>query len=255
MTVGIVVACEDGIVIGADRKVTRSRGTRIKSLEDKIHKLSFKDGRSFLVCSSGGADLAKRAIAEIDPGDFAEDIDCALYRDIVEGRISKLQARLGEKGIEHDAVLLFGTIDIDGKPTIGHIIPSGLTETENEGYFTIGIAAPYAELVLQDSYSSDMSIEDAKLIVGGLIQKIGQVDNDVEGMDVFFIPIATKKCVELTWAERHGIEDAPLSFNFKDELEPIKKEIIEWQRMVQRVQRRVARTKRKQAQPQPEENE
>jgi 20S proteasome alpha/beta subunit len=248
MTVGIVVACKDGIIIGADRKVTRSRGTRIKSLEDKIYKLSFKDGRNFLVCSSGGADLAKRAITEIDPSGFREDADCSFYRDIIEGRISRLQSSLNEKGIQYDVTLLFGTIDIDGKPTIGHITTSGLTETKNDGYFTTGIAAPYAELVLQDSYSPSINVEDAKLIVGGLVQKIGQVDNDVEGMDVFTILKTDKKFKELSWAERRAIEEEPLSFNFKDELDALKAKIAYWQKLLEKVQRKAVKKIKKEQQ-------
>lgn len=237
MTVGIVVACKDGIVIGADRKVTRYRGTRIKSLEDKIHKLSFKDGQSFLVCCSGSGDFPERALSQIDPCDF--DRDCSFYRDVVEGRISRLRVGLADRGVEYDATLLFGTIDVNEKPTIGHITRSGVTELKNQGYFTTGIAAPYAEIVLKDSYSLNMSIQDAKLIVGGLIQKIGEVDNDVEGMDVFFISIKDKQVKELTWAERQGIRVEPLSFNFKKELDDLKQAIEDWQEYSDRRKRKM----------------
>lgn len=230
MTVGIVIACKDGIVIGADRKVTRSRGTRIKSLEDKIVKLKFRDGRNLLVCSSGGSDYARRAIEAIDPSELGRDVDCSAYRDMIEGRISRLQSRLADRGLEYDATLLFGMIDVNDTPVIGHTIPSGLTEMEHKGYFTTGIAAPYAELVLQDSYVPIISVADAKLIVGGLIERIGKVDNDVEGMDVFSICVKVNEIEELTWAERRGIEQEPLSFNFKEELDDLRKAIGTWQR-------------------------
>lgn len=230
VTIGIVVACKDGIVVGADRKVTRSRGTRIKSLEDKIFKMSFRDGRAVFVCSSGGVDLARRAVDAINPGEFGREVDCAMYRDMIEGRISRLQSGLSDRGLEYDATLLFGMIDTNSKPVIGHIIPTGLTEIANQGYFTTGIAAPYAELVLKDSYSSQMSIEDAKLIVGGLIEKIGKVDNDVEGTDVFCIS-ADNKATELTWEERTAIGDKPLSFDFKNELNELKDSVDHWRKL------------------------
>lgn len=235
MTIGIVIACKDGIVVGADRKVTTSRGTRIKSLEDKIFKLSFGDGRKILICGSGGVDLAKRAINEINPSSLAEDIDFSLYRDMIESKISRLQLRLSDRGLQYDATLLFGMIDIYSKVVIGHITPSGLTETKNQGYFTTGIAAPYAEIVLKDTYSSEISIEEAKLIVGGLINKIAQVDNDVEGMDVFYILTVDEKDVkELNWAERQGIvEKNGFSFNFKLELQAVKKNVDYWQKFLE----------------------
>ena len=234
MTVGIVVACKEGIVAGADRKVTRSRGTRIKSLVGKIHKLSFRDGRSLLVCGSGSADLTERAVDTIDPSDLDKDIDCSLYRDMVEGRISRLQSRLADRGLNYDAALLFAMIDVNNKPVIGHITSSGFTEMKHEGYFTTGIAAPYAELVLKDSYSPSISVEDARLIVGGLIEKIGEVDNDVEGMDVLFISLKDKEVKELAWADRQGIKMKPLSFNFKDELDELKQAIKDWQEFLDR---------------------
>lgn len=245
MTVGIVVACIDGVVIGADRKVTKSRGTRIKSLEDKVYPTTFRDGRDILFCHSGGSDFARRALDEIDPVDIPETMDCNDYRDAVENRICKLQNRISYRGLEYDATILFATIDTDDKPTIGHITPTGVTEMRQKGYFTTGIAAPYAELVLQDSYSDDISIQDAKLIVGGLIQKIGKVDNDVEGMDVFIIPINTRRAAEIAWAERQAIETEPLSFNFKDELDELRREVLYWQKFQKRAERKLASKSKK----------
>ncbi len=243
MTVGIVVACKDGIIVGADRKVTRSRVTRIKSLEDKIVIMQFRDGRNLVLCSAGGSDFAKRAIELIDPSDLGRDVDCSAYRDIVESRIARLQARLSDRGIDYNATLLFAMVDIDDKPIIGHITPSGVTEMRNEGYFTTGIAAPYAELVLQDSYSPDMIVDDAKLIVGGLIDRIGKVDNDVEGMDVFSMSLKDKKVKGLTEAERQGLEQEPLSFNFKEELEDLREAVREWQSFLDQMEKKSTKKK------------
>ncbi len=225
VTVGIVVACKGGVVVGADRKVTMYRGTRIKSLEDKVFSLSFRDGRGLLVCGSGGTDLTRRGIERIDPSDCDKDVDAHAYRDLVERRIVSLQHDLSDRGFNYDAVLLFGMVDVDGRPFIGHVTPSGLTETRNTGYYTTGVGAPYAELVLQDSYSDNISIEDAKLLVASLIEKIGRVDNDVEGMDVYWIVDQDKKAQNLTWWERMGVGRAPLSFNLKDELDELKQSV------------------------------
>jgi 20S proteasome alpha/beta subunit len=225
VTVGIVVACKDGVVVGADRKVTMSRGTRIKSLEDKVFHLSFKDGRNLLVCGSGGTDLVRRAIGQINPSDCDKDVDAFSYRDIVERNIALLRRMLAERALDYDADLLFGMVDTDNRPFIGHITASGLTETRVTGYYTTGVGAPYAELVLQDSYSENINVEDAKLIVGGLIEKIGTVDNDVEGMDVFWIATRDRQVGKLAWWERMGISREPLSFDFREELSDLKGEI------------------------------
>ena len=228
VTVAIAVTCADGIVIGADRKVTMSRGTRIKSLENKIYTLSFKDGKHLLVCGAGSTDHARRSISAINPINV-DSMGCSAYRDMVESTVSRLRASLNGIGLVYDATLLFGMIDDTNKPVIGHITTSGLTELKEDGYFTAGIAAPYAEIVLKDSYSPKINIEDAKLIVGGLINTIGKVDNDVEGMDVFYISTSENIVKALTWSERQALEDENMfSIDFRRDVDKVKERVNHW---------------------------
>jgi 20S proteasome alpha/beta subunit len=228
VTVCVEIACQDGVVIGADRKVVRERGTRIESLEDKIVRLAFQNGNPLLCCSAGGADLASRAISLIDPSGWPGNVDADSYRDSVERAIAGYTASLNARGIMNDSILLFGMINLNDEPVVGHITPMGLTETRRSGYFTAGIAAPYAEMVLQDSFHEELNIQDAKLIVGGLIVKIGQVDNGVEGMDVLTISSQSRSAEEISFAERQAIETTPLSFDFSEELDEVKEEIEYW---------------------------
>lgn len=229
MTVTIALVCRDGIVIGADKKVTMSRGTRIKSLEYKIFTLSFRDGKKLLICGAGSSDHVRRAMSEINPCNY-DSLDCSTYRDWVESNISRLRLKLSDRGLIYDATLLFGMIDPGNRPVIGHIISSGLVELKYEGYFTAGIAAPYAEIVLKDSYSKDLVMEDAKLIVGGLIEKIGKVDNDVEGMDVFCMSSFNEEIIGLTWEERQAVvAEESFSFDFKRSLEDVKRKVKYWE--------------------------
>lgn len=248
VTVGISLICSDGIVIGADRKVTMSRGTRIKSLENKIFTLSFRDGKKFLVCIAGSIDHAKRVMFEIDPCNI-DTLDCQRFRDMVESNISRLRWKLSQRNMEYDATLLFGMIDIGNRPTIGHIMPSGLVELKYEGYFTTGIAAPYAEIVLKDSYDKNLTIEDAKLIVGGLIDKIGKVDNDVEGMDVYCISSQTEAIVQLSWEERNAVtSEATFSLDLKKDLENVKSNVKYWTDFMNRMSKKRELEKRPQEQ-------
>jgi 20S proteasome alpha/beta subunit len=237
VTIGIAVACSDGVVVGADRKVTRYRGTRVKSLEDKIYRMQFKDGRSLLACSAGSPDLAFRFLASMNPAKLGEEIKVYGYRDFVESEISALASSLSKKGIDLDVAILFGMVD-DGCPYIGHVIPTGLTEVRYTGYFTTGIAAPYAELVLHDTYSPALSVEDTRLIVAGLIDRIGKVDNDVEGMDVFYIQAADGETQALTPAERQGLNFAPFSFDLRGDLNTVRAAIQRWEQLYESVARR-----------------
>lgn len=246
VTIGIAVACSDGVVVGADRKVTRYRGTRVKSLEDKIHAMQFKDGRKLLACSAGSADLAFRFLASINPAELGANVKVYGYRDIVESQISGLASQLSQRGIDLDVAILFAMVD-DGCSYIGHIIPTGLTEVNYRGYFTAGIAAPYAELVLHDTYSPELSVGDAKLIVAGLIDRIGKVDNDVEGMDVFYIQAAGGSAQCLSLAERQGLNTAPFSFDLRSDLDAVKASIQRWEQIYESMTRRQAKPEDNQA--------
>jgi 20S proteasome alpha/beta subunit len=240
VTIGIAVACSDGVVVGADRKVTRYRGTRVKSLEGKIHKMQFKDGRNLLACSAGSPDLAFRFLASMSPAELGANINAYGYRDFVESQISGLASQLSQRGIDLDVAILFAMVD-NGSPYVGHVIPAGLTEIRYTGYFTTGIAAPYAELVLHDTYSPELSVGDAKLIVAGLIDRIGKVDNDVEGMDVFYIQAADGTAQPLTLADRQGLNFAPFSFDLRGDLDAVKASIQRWEQIYESMARRRAK--------------
>ena len=240
MTIGIVIACADGVVVGADRKAVRHRGTRVKSLEDKIAQFQFRDRKPLLFCVAGGADVGNRAIDRLNPVNYGEDADAEFYRDFCERQVSRLAAELTVRGLEYDATLLLGMIDSNNHPFIGHITGNGLTESKRSGYFTAGIGAPYAEMVLKDSFSLSLTCEDARLIVAGLIDAIGKVDNDVEGLDVFSISSASADVVSLTQAERQALSFHPLSFDFKDDLQEIKEEIIRWQELEKSMERSIS---------------
>ncbi len=84
---------------------------------------------------------------------------------------------------------------------------------------------------MQDSYDTELKVADARLIIGGLIERTGKVDNDVEGMDVYSITAKSNKVEGITWAERQGIEREPLSFNFKEELDDLKDKSDRWQKL------------------------
>jgi 20S proteasome alpha/beta subunit len=236
VTIGIAVICNDGIVIGADRKVIMERGTRIKSLENKIFTLSFRDQKKLLLCVAGTFDHAKRAMAEINPWNI-DTLDCGSYRDMIESNISHLRWKLSQRGLTYDATLLFGMID-RGTPVIGHIMPSALVELKYDGYFTAGIAASYAEMVLKDSYSKNTTIMDTKLMIGGLIEKISKVDDDVEGMDVFSMSTVDERIDDgLTWEERNAITSEDMfSFDLKQNLPTVKANIKYWTDLLEKAE-------------------
>ena len=159
-------------------------------------------------------------MTRIDPSSLTGDVSAEEYRDLVEGQVTRLIAELQVRGQTYDATLLFGLVNETDGPFIGHITEIRLTGSQRSGYFTAGIAAPYAELVLKDSFSPEVSCYDVKLIVAGLIDAIGKVDNDVEGLDVYSIP-STRTVEPLTLAERQATREMPLSFDFTEEIDEV----------------------------------
>ena len=149
--------------------------------------------------------------------------------------MTRLIAEPQVRGQTYDATLLLGLVNETDGPFIGHITEIGLAESQRSGYFTAGIAAPYAELVLKDSYSPEISCYDTKLIVAGLIDAIGKVDNNVEGLDVYSIP-STRTVEPLTLAERQATREMPLSLDFTEELDEVKERVEFWDDFYKRME-------------------
>ena len=121
VTVAIAVTCVDGVVIGVDRKVTMSRGTNIKSLQNKVYSLSFKDVREFLACGAGSTECAKRGIDSINPSDY-DSLEASVYKDMVENKISRLrQGRLSLSFIRFERSLIKGIAESKVSLPIYHV--------------------------------------------------------------------------------------------------------------------------------------
>lgn len=188
MTLGIVLNCTDGIVVGSDRKTVRDKGVSIQRKTTKINKFSLGPDHPLLCCQSGARTVAQRVLSQIDP-DFVEiesgeKMSFPTYMNqVVEKKIPQFARNYKAKhGDMPNFRLGMGTIH-ENRPVAATVYPTGEFDYD-ERYTAIGSGSLLAEHFLRDPYAHDLSIEEGRKFVGYIIQRVSQVDSNVEGIDV-----------------------------------------------------------------------
>lgn len=188
MTLGIVLNCTDGIVVGSDRKTVRDKGVRIQRKTTKINKFSLGPDHPLLCCQAGARTVAQRVLSQIDP-DFVEvesgeNLSFPTYMNqVVEKNIPQFARNYKTKHGEMPNFRLgMGTIR-DDQPVAATVYPTGEFDYD-ERYTAIGSGSLLAEHFLRDPYAHSLSIEEGRKFVGYIIQRVSQVDSNVEGIDV-----------------------------------------------------------------------
>lgn len=184
MTLVIGLKCSNGIVIGADRMGVKFRATAIKSYWSKVFTSNFGDGRAIIYGLAGAKQDALRALREIDPGRFSLREKASLeeyLENIVEPREARLYLRLREtRGREPEYSLTIGCINPDGSPTLATVYNDGSFDLESIS--TMGVGAPFAELILRDIDVERLDIDTAANLIGVIIAKVSLVHAEVNGI-------------------------------------------------------------------------
>lgn len=187
MTLGIILCCEDGVVVGSDRKAVRDKGVSIQSKHRKIEQFSLEE--PLLCCIAGSRTDARRALAQIDPERFNGEEPLSFHEfltDHVERIIPQFAADYQEKhGRIPNFQLGFGTI-ANTNPIATTVFPTGQFDYEHQ-YTAIGSGSLLAEHFLRDRYCNGLGIDDARKYVGYIIQRVAEIDSNVEGVDVLSI--------------------------------------------------------------------
>jgi len=186
MTLGIVLTCSDGVVVGSDKKTVRNKGVNIQRRTSKIHKFELSSGNPLFCCNAGARTIAHRVLGQIDPGEHSADKTGSFTRymsEVVE-RIIPQFAR--EHKSKHGEVpnfrLALGTVQ-DGEPIVATVYPSGHFDYDGQ-YTAIGSGSLLAEHFLRDPYIDGCDLEEARRIVGYIIQRVAEVDSNVNGIEV-----------------------------------------------------------------------
>ena len=232
MTLVIGIQCNNGVVIGADRLVAKLRGTEIKDFETKIVTYSFGDGRKILISHAGARQDARRALSRIDPKNYAlrEGANLIEYlENVVEPALSSFyRGLLDARGREPDYSFAIGCIDPDNTPVLATVYANGSFDIEPIS--TMGVGAPFAELILKDVNIEEMDLTLAKCVIGFIIGKVSfvhpYIDGITKGMDIFSLNVDTPKEVgKLTNEELQEILDCTHNISFQKVIETIKEKI------------------------------
>jgi 20S proteasome alpha/beta subunit len=121
--------------------------------------------------------------------------------------------------------LTIGCINPDGKPGIATVYPDGSFDLENIS--TMGVGAPFAELILRDVDVGQLDADTAVYLVGVIIAKVSlvhaQVNGVTGGMDVFEVTSREPKIVKkISIEEFIKILELQRALSFKDYLNKLK---------------------------------
>ncbi|RLI98660.1 MAG: proteasome endopeptidase complex, archaeal, beta subunit [Candidatus Aenigmatarchaeota archaeon] len=178
-TVGIV--CNDGIVLGAEKKATMGYLVASK-VADKILKLEEHIGMT-IAGSVGDAQTLERYIkAELKLYKLRED-----KRIPVKAAATLVSNILYSRSyFPYIVQLVIG--GYDKEPRLFSLAPDGSVMEEKE-YFSTGSGSPMAFGVLEDGYKKGMSTEEGKKLVARAIRAAAQRDiaSGGSGIDVTVI--------------------------------------------------------------------
>ena len=191
MTLGIVLTCSDGVVIGSDKKTVRNKGVNIQRHTSKIHKFELSSGNPLFCCNAGARTIAHRVLGQIDPGEHPADKTGSFTRymsEVVERLIPQFAREHKSKhGEVPNFRLALGTIQ-NGDPIVATVYPSGHFDYDGQ-YTAIGSGSLLAEHFLRDPYISGCDLEEARRIVGYIIQRVAEVDSNVDGIEVTSVDV------------------------------------------------------------------
>lgn len=189
MTLGIVVNCSDGVVVGSDKKVVQDKGVQIQRLDSKVQQYNLAENCLVLCTIAGASTVGQRILARIDPQQVDEQLDFWGYMSEVVERIVPAFASsyLSKHGNFPNTTIALGGItrDPDGNcyPIGATVYGDGNFDYEFQ-YTAIGSGSLIAEILLRDAYSYDLTIERGRELVAYVIHRVSEVDSNVEGFHI-----------------------------------------------------------------------
>lgn len=164
MTVGVVILCNDGIVIASDSLATFSRGAPVARNTNKVHIIEHENllhpvalvgaGMSAFIDKfidrskrEGIAFASEKLEGKLDIVDFVERVGETICSFLLKEYVIDRNQFFGGPISEYSLSLIAAGATRDGEMRCYHIHGSGLAESI-EGYGTVGSGAAYAELFL-----------------------------------------------------------------------------------------------------------
>jgi len=228
MTVIIGIRCTNGIVIASDSQVEYYRGVSVKKMNaNKIYQFSVGNGVFFIGGAGKVADIEKlvayilRSLEEIYK---REPLTVENVYDSIEKTVTYLHKEYNIERMRYlgydvnpfethffdPMIILAGVLrtNQDYEFLLNIIHPTGLVEPVSD-YATVGSGAAYAELLLKNLYSSELSVDIAVPIAIYVIEEVKSIDPSVGGDTqiayVKYVEKEGKKEIESKMLERDEI--------------------------------------------------
>ena len=199
MTVGVVIKCNEGIVLACDSLATFGRGVSISKYQKKIHTLdreefvlpvsligagagAFVDKFLYRMNRGGLAAARERYGRPLDIIDFAEGV-CENLVTVLFKEYEIDRRRFLETPVpQFNLMLIFAGMTHNGNLRAFIAYPDGLTENIDL-YGTIGSGAAYAELFLRDLgfVEEEIDLVDATGLAVYAVQGAAIMDPNVGG--------------------------------------------------------------------------
>ena len=166
MTVGVVVRCKDGMVLGTDSLATFSRGAPVARYTNKVYVIEHEDllhpvgliGAGMTAFIDKFVDRAKRegiSVAaaakeknkKLDIVDFSDNVCETIVSILLKEYVIDRNKFFGAPLSEYSLSMIVAGSTVDGELRAYHIHGEGIAESI-DGYGTTGSGAAYAELFL-----------------------------------------------------------------------------------------------------------
>jgi len=160
------------------KKWFKIKGVQIQRLENKIEVLRFGDGRPMLATVAGARITALRMLNQINPANYPDLDERITFYDYMANSVERKLPRFArEYAAKHgdypNVTIALGSISTvgDEKSPVAATIYDGVFDYETD-YTAIGSGSLIVEILLRDSYSSDITVDFGKKLVAYIIQSI-----------------------------------------------------------------------------------
>jgi 20S proteasome alpha/beta subunit len=162
-------------------------------------------------------------VADFDASD--EPTFSTYITEVVERRIPRFAHEYNNKhGDRPGTTLAMCSMLENDEPAAATVYEDGKFDYEDR-FTAIGSGSLIAELFLRDSYGQTVSIEEGRKFVGYIIQRVSEVDSNVEGIEVKSInenQVVQELSDEFVTAlQATRVHETEFSMNINDHLEKL----------------------------------
>lgn len=221
MTLALVLACKDGIVLAADSQETYANLPLMR--RDKHRPKIIKINDSIMIAGAGSVNFLQQVEEELRAYIATERLPqnegCLKIKEKVQlmvhatrkNHLERMKALYGNETalqLAPSGQLIMASHDCDSAPKLNAFLIDGDGDIERiTTYQPIGSGMLYAELILKDYYHPDLTTEDGKRLAYWTVSDTKEVDNNV-GPPIVIATITEKGANYVSESEVEALEEA-----------------------------------------------